>query len=80
MEENPEEKDYLTEYFNFAFILRGHVKDLEAVKAHIVTEYIEQDIMGMINPVYDKRRLYIMTESQWAEYQHLKKVYTEDQI
>ncbi|MGC1122262.1 MAG: hypothetical protein WBA22_14320, partial [Candidatus Methanofastidiosia archaeon] len=66
MEERPEEKeDYLTEHFNLAFILRGHVKELEAVKEYIVTEYVRKNTLRMIKPVYDKRRLYIMTESQW---------------
>jgi selenophosphate synthetase-related protein len=74
MEERPEEKeDYLTEYFNLAFILRGHVKELEAVKEYIVTEYVRKNTLRMIKPVYDKRRLYIMTEEQWEEYQDLKK-------
>jgi hypothetical protein len=74
MEERPEEKeDYLTEHFNLAFILRGHVKELEAVKEYIVTEYVRKNTLRMIKPVYDKRRLYIMTESQWEKYQDLKK-------
>jgi hypothetical protein len=75
MEERPEkdEEDYLTEHFNLAFILRGHVKDLEAVKEYIVTEYVRKNTLKMIKPVYDKRRLYIMTEFQWEEYQNLKK-------
>ncbi|MBU7038648.1 MAG: hypothetical protein HXS52_12020 [Theionarchaea archaeon] len=53
---------------------------MEAVKAHIVTEYIEQDALKLINPVYDKRRLYIMTESQEMEYQRPKKVCTKDHM
>jgi hypothetical protein len=75
MEERPEKEgeDYLTEHFNLAFILRGHVKDLEAVKEYIVTEYVRKNTLKMIKPIYDKRRLYIMTESQWEEYQDLKK-------
>jgi hypothetical protein len=76
MEDKSEEnegEDYLTEFFNLAFILRGRVKDLEAVKEHLVTEYVRKDILKMIKPLYDKRRLYIMTEAQWEEYQDLKK-------
>jgi hypothetical protein len=74
MEERPEEKeDHLTEYFSLAFILWGHVKELEAVKEYLVTEYVRKNTLRMIKPVYDKRRLYIMTESQWEEYQDLKK-------
>jgi hypothetical protein len=43
--EEKEGEDYLTEHFNLAFILRGHVKYLEAVKEYIVTEYVNKGLL-----------------------------------
>jgi hypothetical protein len=62
-----EQKEYLSEIFNFACVLRGEVKYLEQIK-----EYINKGLVKIIKPTYDKRELYIMTESQWKEYQKLK--------
>ncbi|MBU7022805.1 MAG: hypothetical protein HXS40_01465 [Theionarchaea archaeon] len=67
-----EQKEYLSEIFNFACVLRGEVKYLEQIKEHIVAEYINKGLVKMIKPTYDKRELYIITESQWKEYQKLK--------
>ncbi|MBU6999103.1 MAG: hypothetical protein HXS42_15765 [Theionarchaea archaeon] len=67
-EEREEREDYLTELFNFAFILRGHVKDLEAVKEYVITEYVEKGILKMIKPTYSKDRLYILSEGQVKKY------------
>jgi hypothetical protein len=67
-----EQKEYLSEIFNFACVLRGEVKYLEQIKEHIVAEYINKGLVKIIKPTYDKRELYIMTESQWKEYQKLK--------
>lgn len=67
-----EQKEYLSEIFNFACVLRGEVKYLEQIKEHIVAEYINKGLVKIIKPTYDKRELYIITESQWKEYQKLK--------
>jgi hypothetical protein len=67
-----EQKEYLSEIFNFACVLRGEVKYLEQIKEYIVAEYINKGLVKMIKPTYDKRELYIITESQWKEYQKLK--------
>jgi hypothetical protein len=67
-----EQKEYLSEIFNFACVLRGEVKYLEQIKEYIVAEYINKGLVKIIKPTYDKRELYIMTESQWKEYQKLK--------
>lgn len=67
-----EQKEYLSEIFNFACVLRGEVKYLEQIKEHIVAEYINKGLVKIIKPTYDKRELYIITESQWKEYQRLK--------
>lgn len=70
MEEN---KQYLSELFNFACVLRGEVKHLERIKEYIVSEYVEKGLVKLIKPTYDKEEIYILTERQWKEYQTLKK-------
>ncbi|MBU7015169.1 MAG: hypothetical protein HXS52_06450 [Theionarchaea archaeon] len=67
-----DQKEYLSELFNFACILRGEVKYLEQIKEYVVAEYINKGLVKIIKPTYDKRELYIITESQWKEYQRLK--------
>ncbi|MGC1122045.1 MAG: hypothetical protein WBA22_13220 [Candidatus Methanofastidiosia archaeon] len=67
-----DQKEYLSELFNFACVLRGEVKYLEQIKEYIVAEYINKGLVKIIKPTYDKRELYIITESQWKEYQKLK--------
>lgn len=69
--EEKEEEEYLTEFFNLAFILRGHVKDLEAVKEYIVTEYVNKGLLKLIKPTYSKERLYIIPEGQIKGYKNL---------
>ncbi len=64
---------YLNEIFNFSCVLRGHVKDLEKIKEHIVENYINTGLVIMIKPTYDKKEIYILTDDQWKEYQKLKK-------
>ncbi len=71
--EERKEKEYLSELFNFACVLRGEVKYLEKIKEHIITEYVDKGWVKLIKPTYDKKELYIITESQWKEYQKLKK-------
>jgi hypothetical protein len=68
--EEKEGEDYLTEHFNLAFILRGHVKDLEAAKEYIVTEYVNKGLLKMIKPTYSKERLYIIPEGQMKGYKN----------
>jgi hypothetical protein len=68
-----EDKQYLSELFNFACVLRGEVKHLERIKEHIVSEYVEKGLVKLIKPTYDKEEIYILTERQWKEYQTLKK-------
>jgi hypothetical protein len=61
MEEPEKDRgDYLNEIFNFACILRGNVKDIEALKEYIVNTYIVPGTLKLIKPVYDKQRLYII--------------------
>ncbi len=67
------EKEYLEELFNFSCVLRGEVKDLEKIKEHIITEYVDKGLIKLIKPTYDKKEIYILTEEQWKEYQKLKK-------
>ena len=58
-----EDKEYLTELFNFSCILRGEVKYLEQIKEHIITEYVEKGHVKLIKPVYDKKELHILAEN-----------------
>ncbi|MBU6996424.1 MAG: hypothetical protein HXS41_07495 [Theionarchaea archaeon] len=67
-----DQKEYLSELFNFACVLRGEVKYLEQAKEYIVAEYVNKGLIKIIKPTYDKRELYIITESQWKEYRKLK--------
>jgi hypothetical protein len=67
-----EEENYLDECFNFSCVLRGHVKDLEAIKEYIIKTYVDKGSVKMIKPTYEKKRLYIMTEQEWEDYQNLK--------
>jgi hypothetical protein len=66
-------KEYLSELFNFACVLRGEVKYLEEIKEHIIQEYVKKGWVKLIKPTYDKKEIYIMTGDQWKEYQKLKK-------
>ena len=67
------EKEYLSELFNFACVLKGEVKYLEKIKEHIVTEYVNSGLIKLIRPTYDKKELYLLTHEEWEEYQKLKK-------
>jgi hypothetical protein len=67
------DREYLTEYFSFSFILRGEVKYLEEIKGYIMTRYVKKELVTLTRPTYDKGGLYILTENQWKEYQKLKK-------
>lgn len=68
-----DKKEYLSELFNFACVLRGEVKYLEEIKEHIIQKYVDSGKVKLIKPTYDKDEIYILTESQWKEYQKLKK-------
>lgn len=68
-----EEKEYLSELFNFACVLRGEVKHLEKIKEYIVQEYVLKGLVKLIKPTYEKREIYILTDEQWKEFQKLKK-------
>jgi hypothetical protein len=68
-----DKKEYLSELFNFACVLRGEVKHLEEIKEHIIQKYVDNGLIKLIKPTYDKSEIYILTESQWKEYQKLKK-------
>ncbi len=67
-----EGKAYLSECFNFACVLRGEVKHLEKIKEYIIAEYANKELVKLIRPTYDKKEIYILTDTQWKEYQKLK--------
>lgn len=72
-DEKEREREYLNEFFNFAAVLRGDVKNLEEIKKYIVENYVNRGLVKLIKPTYDKKELYILTDEQWKEYQKLKK-------
>jgi len=67
------QKEYLSELFNFACVLRGEVNHLEKIKKHIVKEYVDEGVVKLISPMCEKEEIYIVTDEEWEEYQKLKK-------
>ena len=67
------QREYLSELFNFSCVLRGDVKYLEKIKEHIITEYVNTGLVKLIKPTYDKKEIYLLTHEEWDEYQKLKK-------
>ena len=67
------QREYLSELFNFSCVLRGDVKYLEKIKEHIITEYVDTGLVKLIRPTYDKKEIYLLTHEEWDEYQKLKK-------
>ena len=67
------QREYLSEVFNFSCVLRGDVKYLEKIKEHIITEYVNTGLIKLIKPTYDKKEIYLLTNEEWDEYQKLKK-------
>ncbi len=67
------DREYLVELFNFSCVLRGKVTYLEEIKERIIKEYVDKGLVKMIKPLYDKKDIYVLTETQWEEYQMLKK-------
>ncbi|KYK32783.1 MAG: hypothetical protein HXS48_17730 [Theionarchaea archaeon] len=67
-----EDRKYLSEWFNFACVLRGEVKHLEKIKEYIVQEYVDKGMVKLIRPTYNKNEIYIVTDDEWKEYQKLK--------
>ena len=67
------QREYLSELFNFSCVLRGDVKYLEKIKEHIITEYVNTGLVKLIKPTYDKKEIYLLTDEEWDEYQKLKK-------
>jgi len=65
-------REYFSEIFNFACVLRGEVKYLEEIKEYIVQEYVNKGVIKLIRPTYDKKEIYIATDDLWKEYQKLK--------
>ena len=68
----PNQKD-LSELFNFSCVLRGEIKHIEKIKEYIAQEYIDNELIKLLKPTYDKKEIYIVTDDEWKEYQRLKK-------
>ncbi|KYK32400.1 MAG: hypothetical protein HXS48_26775 [Theionarchaea archaeon] len=66
------QREYLSELFSFACVLRGEVKHLEKIKEYIVQEYVDKGLVKLIKPIYEKREIYTVTGNEWKEYQKLK--------
>ena len=58
-----------TEYFNFAFIVRGYVKDLEDIKERILSNYVSEGTVEVVKSLYSKSKIYIINESEWKEFE-----------
>ncbi len=69
MEDNKDKE--LPELLNFACVLQGEEKHLKEINEHI-QECVDKGLINLINPTYDKREIYILTDNQWKEYQRLK--------
>ncbi len=65
-------ENYLCEFFNLVFVLRGNVEVLEQIKRVIAEQYVSKGLVKLIKPIYSKEKLFIVTESQWKEYNNLK--------
>ena len=60
-----EKKDFdKSDKFNFAFVLRGEVKDIETIRDYIA----QQHTVKVVTVKYDKKRLYIVVKSQWKRF------------
>ena len=66
-----EDEQDLSEQFNFACVLRGEGRHLKEIKEYI-QEYVDKGLVELINPVHDKKDIYILEDDQWKEYQKLK--------
>ena len=66
-----EDEQNLSEQFNFACVLKGEVRYLKEIKDNI-EEYVDNGLVELINPVYDKKEICILKDDQWREYQKLK--------
>ncbi len=58
---------------NFSCVLKGEEKHLEEIKACIIREYVNKGLVKLIDPVYHKKGIHLLTEEQWKEYQRLKR-------
>lgn len=67
------DREYLTELFNFAYVLRGEVKHLERIKEYIISEYVNKGLVKLIRPTYDKEEIFVVSGDEWKEYQELKR-------
>ena len=72
-ETGEESKKEYSDPFNFGCVLRGEVKHLEEIKEHIIAEYVEKGLIKFIRPIYEKNKIYLITDAEWEEYQKLKK-------
>lgn len=65
--------EHLSGVVNFACVLRGESKYLEQIKEYIIRKYMENGLIDLEKPKYDRNEIYIITSKQWEEYQRLKK-------
>lgn len=73
----PMKKEDLTELVSFSCVLKGNIKYVEQIKA-CIQEHVNKGHITLITPMYDEKKLHILTEDQWEEYQTLKKsIYME---
>jgi hypothetical protein len=66
-------EDMEKKYLNFGCVLKGDLKDLKKIRKEIVQEFVDLGLVKLSKPMYDKNEIYIVTKTQWEEYQQLKK-------
>jgi hypothetical protein len=64
---------------NLLCILQGDVQYLDKIREYIRQEYVNKELVTVIKSSYTKKT-YVLTESQWKEYQRLKKNKEENLI
>ena len=62
------------ELINFACVLRGEAKDVKRIKKYLIQEYVKKGLIKMINPMYKKEEIHLLTDAQWKECQKLKRM------
>ena len=60
-----DDMDYLNQYFNLVLFLRGEVRYLEQIKAHIIENYVTNRRVLLIRPTYSKDTFTVISEPEW---------------
>jgi len=58
-ERDARDRGYFHEFFNAAFVLKGEIVHLEKIKMHIIENFVYEDTLGLVKPIYSKNPLII---------------------